>query len=76
MESEAPQTTREMLRTALSEIDVIKGALLGNPEFERKGLIHDVQKLQKENSRSKKFQWTLGTTFIGIFSKILYNIYQ
>jgi len=76
MEEQAPQTTREMLRTALTKIDVIEGALLGNPEFKRMGLVHDVQKLQRENSNSKKFQWTASAGFSSILLKFVYNIFQ
>ena len=73
---QAPQTSREMLRIALNKIEVIEGALLGNPDFNRKGLIHDVAKLQRENSKSKKFQWTTGAGLFAALSKIAYNIIQ
>jgi hypothetical protein len=58
------------------KVDRIEGALIGDEKFKTKGLISEVRKLQKENSASKKFQWTTGTTVMGILVKWFYHLYS
>jgi hypothetical protein len=68
--------TLDTLVTLTDKVERIEVAMLGDKKFQTRGLIGDVRKIQKENQNSKKFQWTTGTTVMGILVKWFYHLYS